>query len=137
MVIFQKEVVIGSKSLWKSNFQTWALRIVYYTRWFSSQEITKYLHILNTSIKSIWESEETGNYSGYTKVLRNQVWSSIEIIRSHVISNGVIRHEKEPGWSVLEVVCRPEGGYPLPQMFWAEQSLGNHYLSWSQKSQMY
>ena len=31
--------------------------------------------------------EEIGNYSGYSKVLRNQVQSSIEIIRSHVISN--------------------------------------------------
>ena len=30
-VIFQKEVVTESKSLWKSNFQVWALRTVYYT----------------------------------------------------------------------------------------------------------
>jgi len=46
--------------------------------------------------------EETDNYSGYTKVLENQVWSSMEIIRNHMISNGVIRHKKELGKSILE-----------------------------------
>ena len=30
-----------------------------------------YLYILNTSTKSIWESEEIGNHSEYTKVLEN------------------------------------------------------------------
>ena len=52
----------------------------------------KYLYILNTSIKTIQELKKMNNYSGYTKVLGNQVWSSIEIIRSHVISNEVIEH---------------------------------------------
>jgi len=33
----------------------------------------------------------------------------------------------ELGWSVLEVVCRLEEEYSLLQMFWVEQSLGNHY----------
>jgi len=42
------------------------------------------------------------NYSEYTKVLRNKVWSFIEIMRSHVISYRVIRHELEPGRSILE-----------------------------------
>ena len=31
MIIFWKEVVTGNELLWKSNFQAWALRIVYYT----------------------------------------------------------------------------------------------------------
>ena len=44
-----------------------------------------------------------------------------------MISNGVIKYEKEPGWSILEVVSRLEEGYPLLQMFWAELSLCNHY----------
>ena len=43
-----------------------------------------------------------GNYSRYTKVLGNQVQSSIEIIRSHIISNRVIEYEKKPDRSVLE-----------------------------------
>ena len=33
------------------------------------------------------------NYSGHTKVLENQIWSSIEIIRSYIISNKVIGYE--------------------------------------------
>jgi len=35
------------------------------------------------------------NYSEYTQVLKNQVWSSIEIIRSHVINNEVIIYGKK------------------------------------------
>ena len=64
--------------------------------------------------------EEIGNYSGYTKVLGNQVQSSINIIRSYVISNGVIWHEMKPGWFILKVVYRLEEGYPLLQIFWVE-----------------
>jgi len=41
--------------------------------------------------------EETDNYTGYTRVLGNEVQSSIEIMRSHIISYGVIGHKKEPG----------------------------------------
>ena len=72
-VIFQKKVIVGRELFWKSNFQAWALRKVHYTRLFSSSGITEYLHILNTSTKSIWGLEETGNYFGYTKVFGNQI----------------------------------------------------------------
>ena len=61
----------------------------------------------------------------------------MDIIRSYVVSNRVIQHEIEPGWSVPEVVCQPEEEYLLPQMFWVEWSLGNHYLWYSQMCQMY
>ena len=42
------------------------------------------------------------NYSRYTQVLGNKVWSYIEIMRSHVISYRVIRHELELSKSILE-----------------------------------
>jgi len=41
-------------------------------------------------------------HSRYTKVLRNKVQSSIEIIRNYVISNEVIGHKKKLGRSVLK-----------------------------------
>jgi len=46
--------------------------------------------------------EETDNYSEYTKVLGNKVWSSIEITRSHIISYRVIEHKLELDKSIPE-----------------------------------
>ena len=68
------------------------------------------------------------NYSRYSKVLGNQVWSFMNFIRDHMISNGIIQHGMKPDSSILEVVYRLEEIYPLLQMFWAEKSLGNCYL---------
>ena len=39
-----------------------------------------------------------------------------------MINNGVIRHKKKPGWSILEVVYKLEERYPLPQMFWVSRA---------------
>ena len=52
--------------------------------------------------KTIQELKKIGNYSKYTQVLGNQVWSSMEIMRSYVISNGVIKYKKKPGRSTLK-----------------------------------
>ena len=81
--------------------------------------------------KRVFSSITMNSYFKYTKVLENQVQSSIEIIKSHVISNRVIWHIKKPGWSILEVIYKLEGRYLPLQMFWAEQSLDKCYMWWS------
>jgi len=48
------------------------------------------------------------NYSRYSKVFRNHVWSSMEIIRSYMINNEVIWYRMEPSWFVSEVIYRLE-----------------------------
>jgi len=51
----------------------------------------------------------------------------MEIIRSYVISNEVIEHKRKLDKSILEVVYKLKETYSLLQMFWAEQSLCNHF----------
>jgi len=46
--------------------------------------------------------EKISNYSKYTKVLGNRVQSSMEIMRSYVIINRVIRHGKKLNRSIPE-----------------------------------
>jgi len=46
--------------------------------------------------------EETGNYSEYTKVFGNKVWSSMRIIRNYVTSYEVIEYEIKPDRFILE-----------------------------------
>jgi len=46
--------------------------------------------------------EETGNYSEYTKVFGNKVWSSMRIIRNYVTSYEVIEYEIKLDRFILE-----------------------------------
>ena len=57
----------------------------------------KYQYLVTKTI-----SEETDNYSEYTQVLKNEVQSSMEIMRNHVINYRVIKHERKPGRSMPE-----------------------------------
>ena len=61
----------------------------------------------------------------------------MKIMKSYIISNRVIGHERKPDRSALGVVYRLEGRYLFTQMFWTEQSLYKHYLQWSWINWMY